>query len=203
MIPFELTHQIGGSDTGFELVGALIPAAIGLVGVLVGAGVSNAGQQRRDLQVAAQATRDAVLLGVSSTTAYLGSVGSLIEMGLTGDASESALRETVRVTDDRFSTALKDVVVLLGTNDEEVAKQGAKLHSELSICSNLLIPIVRYQDWSEARAALDARLPFLEREYNVLLFMVQARERLQTGSWIGHPFFRSRAQGNSVYDGLR
>lgn len=184
----------------------LLPALLGILGVLIGAWVSNIGQHRRDRAATAHAIRTTALSAVAAVMAYLGNVSTLITFataqGLPGWEEKS--REAQDAATAGLSEAQKTVAVLVGVADSEVATHSSSLHLQLIEIDNDLVPLLRERRFKEARDSFDRHRDKIQRGSNILIFMVQARDRLQTGGWwTGYPFFRSRNEAELYHDNLR
>jgi hypothetical protein len=190
----------------------VIPAVLGILGVLVGAWVTNAGQQRRDRASTAQNVRAQALQACSAVLTNLGNVSTLLKFSArlkeSNEAPSEDTRQKVREAEGQSTistaAALQATSVLAGAADSEVALQGAKIHSELVALSNALMPALREGRMAEAQADFDDRKEKIERENNILIFMVQSREQLATAGWLtGSPFFRSRKEATLHHDYLK
>lgn len=189
----------------------VIPAVLGILGVLVGAWVTNSGQQRRDRASTAQGIRAQALQTCSAVLTNLGDVSTLLRFAAcsTGkeEASSEDAKQKVREAKDQATVstaaALQAASLLAGVADSEVALQGAKLHSKLVEMSNVLMPALREGRFDKAQSDFDVCKPAIERENNILIFMVQSREQLATAGWLtGSPFFRSRKEAALHHDTL-
>jgi hypothetical protein len=189
----------------------VIPAVLGILGVLVGAWVTNSGQQRRDRASTAQGVRGQALQAGSAILTNLGNVSTLLQFASRlkdeGDTPSEDTKQKAREAQDQATistaAALQAASLLAGVADNEVALQGAKLHSELVGMSNELMPALREGRFDEAQAAFDVRKAAIERDNNILVFMVQSREQLATAGWLtGSAFFRSRKEATLHHDTL-
>jgi hypothetical protein len=183
----------------------LIPAVLGIVGVFVGAWLTNVGQRRRDLATTAQQIRSLVLTAVSGAAADLRNMDALLSVALADRTPELQAkgREAQAAASASASAAQDAVGILTGVADSEVAKQGALLYSQLIEMHSDLLPLLRSEQTVKAKENFSDHRSKIHRTYNILIFMVQAREQLQTGGWwFGYPFFRSQKQATLHHDHL-
>lgn len=181
----------------------ILPAFLAIVGIIVGASLANNGQKRRDRDSAAQAIRAMALDAATSALHHAGNVSSLIELGRMPQPTKeilSRVAEHSRTTTASSAEALAAAAVLTGVADDQVAKQGSKLHWSLTKLSQKLIPLLRDKDFEGCHKAFVPLRDEITKECNVLIFMVQARDQLvDGGAWLGVPYFRTQDQANNYY----
>ena len=209
------TSSVVEANSGENVWVLILVAFIGAFAVLVAAWVANHGQLRRDRQETAQQTRIAAIEAASTSMDYLGQIKTLVSLSdrLLGaqsnpdgerslDTLKKRMKDAAGVGTSEYALALRASAILAAAADIEVAKQGAALRHALIKMSDNLISSLQENEFARASSIVSANAPVIEREVNVLLFMVQSGSRLESTIAWGPYFFRSRSQANAYYDSL-
>lgn len=148
-------------------------------------------------------TRAQAREAIAATYDYTGTVNSVVQkaliLGRAGYPKADLRADTAKLT-ALYAEARHKLIMLTGAPDCCVRKQSEKLYAEVLSFSAEIMPPFKDSNMAEADAAIKRATPRVEREVNVLLVQIEARNRLESTVGFGQYLFRSLEQANNEFD---